>query len=89
MVQQFLHQNYQKVKFCEIQKSGLEWHQENENQKIEKKLILIKILVKTIFWGPIFNFRGRLSTKIKEIQGVTRTPWSSRLQKPKPWTHIY
>ena len=77
------------MKFGEIQKSGLEWHQENENQKIEKKMILIKILVKTIFGGPIFNFRGLWSTKITEIQGVTSTPLSSRLQKPKPWTHIY
>ena len=57
--------------------------------KIVKKLILIKILVKTIFESPIFNFRGHLSTKIFEIQGVTSTPWSLRLKKPKPWTYRY
>ena len=77
------------MKFGENQKSGWKRHQQNENPKIDKKLILVKILVKTIFGSPIFNFRGRLSTICFEIQAVTSTPLSSRLQKPKPWTYIY
>ena len=54
MVQQLLRQNPQKVKFDENQKSGLKQHQDQENQNNRQKIILIKILVKTIFVSPIF-----------------------------------
>ena len=70
---------------------NLDWHaiKNTKIQKIDKKLVLNKILVKTIFWSLIFNFRAHWSTKIVKIQCVLSTPLSSRLRKPKPRTYIY
>ena len=54
MVQHFLHQNYQIVKFYKNQKSELKCHQELENQKNQQKINFDQNFGQNNFWEPDF-----------------------------------